>query len=162
MQKQSSAALALLLSLGACQTYSGGLSEADLTAIQAASDTWVATYNENDWDALADLFATDATIMPPNSPIVAGREAIAAWEAAYETGFQIAFDVEEIGGEGDIAYVRGRSCVFIPLEAGEYGVDVGKFLEIRERGENGDWLIVSDIFNSDAAIGSDLLEACPF
>ena len=162
MRKLSSAALMLAVCLGACQSYPEGLSEADVSAIQAASDKWVATYNENDWEALGELFTVDATMMPPNSPAVVGRDAIAAWEAEYETGFQIAFDVQEIEGEGDIAYIRGRSCVFIPLETGGYGVDVGKYLEIRKRDENGEWLIVTDIFNSDAAMGSDLLEVCPF
>jgi uncharacterized protein (TIGR02246 family) len=162
MRKLSSMALMLAVSLGACQSSSDGLSEAEITAIQAASDKWVATYNANDWDALGKLFAVDATMMPPNSPAVVGRDAIAAWEAEYETGFQIAFDVQEIEGEGDIAYVRGRSCVFIPLEGGGFGVDVGKYLEIRKRDENGEWPIVTDVFNSDAAMGSDLLEACPF
>lgn len=152
----------LFISLGACQSNSDGLSEADVSAIRAASSEWVATYNENSWEALGKLFAADATMMPPNSPAVVGRDAISAWEAEYETGFQIAFDVQEIEGEGDLAYVRGRSCVFIPLETGGYGVDVGKYLEIRKKDENGEWLIVSDIFNSDAAMGSDLLEACPF
>ena len=162
MRRQAFAVFASLVMFGACQTHVSGLSEADMTAIQAASDEWVKTYNENDWDALAELFTADATMMPPNGPAVVGRDAIAAWEAEYETGFQIAFDVQEIGGEGDFAYVRGRSCVFIPLETGDYGVDVGKYLEIRKKDENGDWLIVSDVFNSDAAMGSDLLEACPF
>lgn len=162
MQKLSHAALALFVGLGACQSYSGGLSAADITSVRAASDQWVSTYNKNDWDALAKLFAPEASLMPPNSPEIVGRDAIAAWEREYETGFQIAFDIQEIDGIGDLAYVRGRSCVFIPLETGGFGVDVGKFLEIRKKDANGDWLIVSDIFNSDAAMGSELLEACPF
>lgn len=162
MRKLSSAALMLIISLGACQSYPNGLSDADVSAIEASSDEWVATYNENDWEALAELFAADAAMMPPNSTAVVGRDAIAAWEAEYETGFQIAFDVQDIKGEGNLAYVRGRSCVFIPLETGGFGVDVGKYLEVRKKDENGAWLIVTDIFNSDAAIGSDLLEECPF
>ncbi|MEL6829201.1 MAG: SgcJ/EcaC family oxidoreductase, partial [Pseudomonadota bacterium] len=151
MQKRSPSILVLLVSLGACQSYPDALSDADVSAIQAASDEWVATYNANDWDALAKLFSPDATMMPPNSPQVIGRDSISAWEAEYETGFQIAFDVQDIEGDGNFAYVRGRSCVFIPLETGGYGVDVGKYLEVRKKDENGNWLIVSDIFNSDAA-----------
>lgn len=162
MKKKLIATLAMLMSVGACQSESGGLSETDISAIKAASHEWVTTYNKNDWDALAKLFSPDATLMPPNSPEVVGRYAISAWEAEYESGFQIAFDVQQIEGKGDLAYVRGRSCVFIPLETGGFGVDVGKFLEIRTKDANGDWLIVSDIFNSDAAIGSDLVEDCPF
>lgn len=162
MRKLSYGAAALFVGLSACQPYSGRLSEADIAAIKASSDEWVATYNENDWDALALLFSPDATMMPPNSSAIIGREAISSWEAEFETGFQIAFDVQDIDGAGDFAFVRGRSCVFIPLETGGYGVDVGKYLEIRKKDENSDWLIISDIFNSDADMGSELLDACPF
>jgi len=103
MRNQLPAAFILAVSLGACQSFPDGLSEADISAIQAASDEWVATYNANDWEALGQLFAEDASMMPPNSPAVVGRDAIATWEAEYETGFQIAFDVQEREGEGDIA-----------------------------------------------------------
>lgn len=130
--------------------------------IELSSKKWVDTYNSNDWHALAELFTQDATMMPPNSQLVQGREAIANWQAKNESGFRIAFDIQDIQLSGNIAYVRGSSCVLIPLGDGEHGVDVGKFLEIRKKQANGEWLIHADIFNSDAAIGSDLLPNCPF
>ncbi|GAC27312.1 YybH family protein [Brumicola pallidula] len=130
--------------------------------IELSSQKWVDTYNSNDWHALAELFTPDATMMPPNSQLVQGREAIANWQAKNESGFRIAFDIRDIHLSGNIAYVRGRSCVFIPLGDGEYGVDVGKFLEVRKKQANGEWLIHADIFNSDGAVGSDLLPMCPF
>lgn len=162
MRHLSSAIAVLCLGVASCQTSPASLSEADVSAIRAASADWVATYNRNDWKGLAQLFAPDASIMPPNSPEVVGRDAIAAWEAEYEDGFRIAFDVQDIEGQGDVAYVKGRSCVFIPDDAGGYDVDLGKFIEIRKRDANGDWLIVSDAFNSDGQIGAPLLESCPF
>ncbi len=134
----------------------------DETDIRHASKVWVDTYNSNDWQALGLLFAPDAVIMPPNSPAVAGRKAIAEWEATFENGFQIAFDIEEIKVLGDVAYVKGRSCVFIPIEDGSRGVDIGKFLEIRERQTDGQWLITRDIFNSDISAGAALGSSCPF
>lgn len=131
-------------------------------SLSKASAQWVRTYNQNDWAALADLFTKDAVMMPPNGPAIIGREAIAAWEQANETGFQISFNVQSIQGSGDIAYLRGQSCVFIPLSEDEVGVDVGKYLEVRRRQSNGDWLIEADVFNSDLPVGADLLESCPF
>tara|TARA_R110002124_G_scaffold63799_1_gene174720 strand:- start:173 stop:652 length:480 start_codon:yes stop_codon:yes gene_type:complete len=153
---------AICVGLASCQPSPDGLSDADVSAIRASSAEWVATYNKNDWTALAELFAPDASMMPPNSPEAVGRDAIAAWEAASEEGFRIALDVQQIDGRGDMAVVRGRSCVFIPKESGGYGVDVGKFLEVRRKQAAGNWLIVSDIFNSDLALGSELQDACPF
>jgi uncharacterized protein (TIGR02246 family) len=152
----------ILGSFTACQPYSKDFSSADLSAIKASSNEWVESYNQNDWQKLATLFSPDATMMPPNSSEVVGRTAIAAWEAKNESGFRIAFDIQQIDGNGNIAYVRGRSCVFIPDGNGGYGVDVGKFLETRKKQADDTWLIVADIFNSDAAIGSELADSCPF
>lgn len=131
------------------------------TEIKAAIADWVDIYNRNDWGLLANQFEEDAVMMPPNSPAVVGRAAIAAWEAANEGGFRIALTPDEISIVGDRAIVRGRSCVFIPLESGTTGVDVGKFLEVRHRQSDGRWLVSHDVFNSDLPIGSDLSETCP-
>lgn len=151
-----------ILVLSACQANPSGLSPENRDIIDASSKEWVETYNKNDWNNLAALFAPDAVIMPPNGAAVRGRDAIAAWEAENEDGFRIAFDIEAINGSRDTAYVIGRSCVFIPVGNGEYGVDVGKFLEVRKKQTDGKWLIKADIFNSDLAIGADLLDDCPF
>jgi uncharacterized protein (TIGR02246 family) len=148
--------------LTACQSVPIDISPGDHSEIELSSKKWVETYNQNDWEGLAALFTPDAIMMPPNGLAVQGREAIAKWERANETGFRIAFKLEAIEGRGDLAYVRGRSCVFIPDGTGGYGVDVGKFLEVRKQQSNGEWLIKADIFNSDLGTGADLLGSCPF
>lgn len=129
--------------------------------IRAAIADWVAIYNRNDWSALANQFTQDAVMMPPNAPAVTGREAIAAWEAENEAGFRIALRPDEISIVGDRAIIHGRSCVFIPVEDGASGVDIGKFLEIRRRQPDGRWLVAQDVFNSDLATGAELAKACP-
>lgn len=136
--------------------------DSERSIIEMSSKKWVDTYNSNDWHALAKLFTQDATMMPPNSQLVQGREAIANWQTLNESGFRIAFDIQDIHVSSKIAYVRGSSCVLIPLGDGKHGVDVGKFLEVRKKQANGEWLIHADIFNSDGAVGSDLLPSCPF
>ena len=148
--------------LAACAPAADPISPRDVAAIEAASRTWVETYNRNDWEALSELFTPDAVMMPPGVPAVQGRSAIAAWEATNEAGFRIAFAIDEIDGSGDTGFVRGRSCVFIPTASGAYEVDVGKFLEIRKRQADGNWLIHADVFNSDTAAGEDLAPICPF
>ncbi len=133
--------------------------------LHQATKQWVDTYNRNDWTALAKQFSEDAIMMPPNHPEVIGREAIAAWEAANETGFRIALKPEDIRVSGKLAIIRGRSCVFIPLSQegvkDSIGIDVGKYIEVRERNANGEWLILKDIFNSDLPAGSPLASKCP-
>ncbi|MFT6899686.1 MAG: ketosteroid isomerase-like protein [Paraglaciecola sp.] len=152
----------LLAAIAGCQPSLVTLSAKDQKLIEASSIKWVDTYNQNDWKGLSTLFSPDGILMPPNSAAVHGREAIAAWEMENESGFRIALDIQKIDGSDVTAYVRGRSCLYVPVGDGEYGVDVGKFLEIRKKQEDGEWLIHTDIFNSDAALGSQLLETCPF
>jgi uncharacterized protein (TIGR02246 family) len=135
-------------------------SEAE-TEIRMAIRGWVDVYNRNDWGVLAEEFTEEAVMLPPNSPAVAGRAAIAAWQAAHEDGFGIVLKPDEISILGDRAVIRGRSCVFIPLEAGNTGVDVGKFLEVRRRQPDGRWLISHDAFSSDRPVGRELAEDCP-
>lgn len=152
----------LAVFLTACQSVPIDISPEDHSKIELSSKNWVETYNQNDWERLAALFTPDAIMMPPNGPEVQGREAIAKWERANETGFRIAFKLEAIEGRGNLAYVRGRSCVFIPDGTGGYDVDVGKFLEVRKQQSNGEWLIKADIFNSNLGTGANLLRTCPF
>lgn len=158
---QIKAALGAVI-LTACQSAPTGLSAENRSEIELSSKKWVETYNQNDWQGLAALFTPDAIMMPPNGLTIQGREAIARWEEANETGFRIVFKLEAIEGQGDLIYVRGRSCVFIPNGTDGYSVDVGKFLEVRKQQSNGEWLIEADIFNSDLGVGADLLGTCPF
>lgn len=129
--------------------------------IRAAIAEWVAIYNRNDWSALSHQFTEDAVMMPPNAPAVTGRAAIAAWEAENEAGFRIALRPDDISIVGDRAIIHGQSCVFIPLEDGAIGVDIGKFLEVRRRQPDGRWLVAQDVFNSDLAAGAELAKTCP-
>jgi len=159
---KASILLIILSFIIAFQANSAELSAQDVNDIKASSKEWVKAYNQNDWNGLADLFALNATMMPPNSVAIVGRQNIASWQEKNESGFRIAFEIQEISGSNHIAYVRGRSCVSIPDSEGGFGIDVGKFMEIRKKQENGEWLIHADIFNSDGAVGSELLDTCPF
>lgn len=147
--------------LTACQTVPSGFTSDDRADIAASSALWVETYNQNDWKKLGSLFTADAVMMPPNGPAISGRDAITDWESENEAGFRIRFEIDDIDGSGDVAYVRGRSCVFIPDGEGGFDVDLGKYLEVRRRQADGRWLIVADAFNSNLGIGADLLEDCP-
>lgn len=127
---------------------------ADKAAIRASQSNWVAAYNENDWQALSQQFTEDGLLMPPGDAILMGREAIAVWEEANETGYQIRLEIDSIEISRDIAAVYGTSCVTIPVEDGLV-FDKGKYVEVRRRGKTGEWLIAADIFNSDGEADID-------
>jgi uncharacterized protein (TIGR02246 family) len=126
------------------------LSVGDVAAIKASINAYVQAVRIEDWTAVAALYTEDAVCMPPNQPIVQGREAILTWLEAYPTMTEFNLIGIEIEGCGDLAYVVGTiSMTVAPEGAPEPIQDTGKFLEIRRKQEDGSWLIAVDMFNSD-------------
>ncbi len=124
-------------------------SDADRDAIRAASSAWLEAYQANDWATVAEMYTEDAVVMPPNQPEIRGREAIRTWFEENESGYSIEVEYVEIEGCGDVAYVRGKYRLTIPVDGGEPIVDVGKLLDIRRRSADGSWLVARDMFSSD-------------
>ena len=150
--------LALLLCLTfSCQTLTeeaeteaGALSDEDVAAIKTAYDAYGQTIVSKDWAALIAMYTEDAVIMPPNMPLIQGREAIQAWNEASPPITAFNLTCVEIDGRSNLAYVRGvYTLTMEPEGVPEPIQDTGKFLEILQKQADGSWLIAVDIFNSD-------------
>lgn len=143
----------LIVLCAACKVAPPDLSEADRTAIRAATDSFVANQRARRDSATAEMYAESASLMPPNAGIVEGRAAIRAWLAAFPPMAGFTLTPIEIDGRGDLAYVRGTySFTLVGPDGHQLSEDRGKFVEVRRR-ENGKWLVVIDIFNSDLPAG---------
>jgi len=137
----------------ACRPAPPPLTEADKTAIRAATDSFVANARSRRDSANAWLFTETATFMPPNGGPVEGRAAIRAWLAAFPPMSEFTATPVEIDGRGDLAYVRGTYTLTIAAASGRAAMpDHGKYLEIRRRQPDGKWLVAIDIFNSDVPL----------
>lgn len=142
-----------LLSVIACQpSGTSALSEADVAAIEATSQTWLEAARASDWAAVAATYTADAVLMPPNEPAVEGRSNIQAWFEAYPPTSEIDVGSVEIEGRGDLAFVRGTFLVTITPEGMDPITDSGKYFEIRRRQADGSWLISRDMFSSDLPV----------
>ena len=126
------------------------LSDEDVAAIKTAHDAYGQTIISKDWAALIAMHAEDAVFMPPNMPLIQGREAIQAWWEASPPITAFNLTCVEIDGRSDLAYVRGVYTLTMELEGAPEPIqDTGKFLDILQKQEDGSWLIAVDIFNSD-------------
>ena len=126
------------------------LSDEDVAAIKASIEAYVQGVNSEDWTTVSALYTEDAVLMPPNQPIVQGREAILTWMEAFPTLTEFSLIDVEIDGCGDLAFVSGTlSMMIAPEGVPEPIQDTGKFIEIRRKQVDGSWLIAVDIFNSD-------------
>jgi len=124
--------------------------EGDRTGIREAAQASVVAMNSRDFAGFSDsIHADDVTMMPPGSPPLYGRASVTEFLQAFPPFKNMNFELLEIEGDGDLAYVRGKYSMDLVDEAG--GVvasDVGSYLEVWRRDSAG-WRVVQDIFNTD-------------
>ena len=124
-------------------------------ALNALADSFAQAFNAKNAAKVASYYAEDATLMPPDQPMVTGRRNI---EAYYARGFQQ--DVAdfrlfplESAIAGAQAFEAGRSRLTVRrADRSRFGPDPiaenGKYVVIYKR-VNGEWKIAFDIFNDD-------------
>jgi ketosteroid isomerase-like protein len=127
-------------------------------AIDAANAQWPRLTSTGHADSLAEFYATDAVLMPPNMPTTKGKEAIRAFFATMNTVDPhptLTLHAEAVHGAGGMAMERGRWHWAFPagakLPPGMAAVDSGKYI-VHWMQENGKWVMVDDIWNSDTPL----------
>jgi uncharacterized protein (TIGR02246 family) len=124
---------------------------ADEQAIRRQVDRWLQLVKAKDAASIAELYAEDGAVMPPNAPIGKGRAAIQqTWASMMRTpGFDLTFAPEQIvvSSSGDLALDRGTYILTIARD-GTTQTDTGKYVVVwRKIGR--EWRAAADIFNSD-------------
>jgi uncharacterized protein (TIGR02246 family) len=112
-------------------------------AIEATVDRYVAASNEGDAEALAELYADDALLLPPDHEPIHGREAIVEfWRQGTDEGLEVRTLRLEVNG--DVAYLVGRYRL-PPTE--EEAADSGQYVLCLKRQPDGAWKLTADIWN---------------
>jgi uncharacterized protein (TIGR02246 family) len=110
---------------------------------------WVKAVAAKDVAWIANLYAPDGRLMPPNAKAAVGRDAVrAAWTAMLGTpGFALTFAPAEVrvAKAGDMASDIGTWEQ--PGPDGKVG-DQGKYVVVWKK-LHGEWKVLADIFNSD-------------
>ncbi len=142
--------------LAACQpaaTPPPDTSAAARAAIDATNASWARLTSTGHADSIADFYAADAVVMPPNMATVHGRDSIRAFFATINS-VKPALELKSVSvwGSGSAATEMGRWTWIWPAGAtrppGVPPVDSGKYL-VRWVQDNGKWLMAQDIWNSD-------------
>ncbi|MDH3512936.1 MAG: DUF4440 domain-containing protein [Gammaproteobacteria bacterium] len=141
--------LALLLTLAACGQQSAP--PADGSVLTARSAAWEAALNAKDLDALVDLYTSDARLLAPNREMGSGAAAVRAeFGAMIDAGLRV--DLTSI--DARVAGDMGHNVGTYTLLHGDTVVDSGKFVETWQRGDDGQWRIANDIYNSDLPVAA--------
>ena len=101
--------------------------------------------------ALASLYAENGIFMPPGMEPREGRTQIrSAMQALLDMGAR-SLDIEplDVRDTGDVTLEYGRYTLGIEPVGSPAMTDVGKYLVVHERQQDGSMKIVYDIFNSN-------------
>ena len=128
-------------------------------AIDAADANWARLSAAGHADSLADLYHANGVMLPPNMPPVGGREAIRSFMTMMSSMSSpppvLTVRAESVWAQGALALELGRWNFAWPAAAkrppGAPAADSGKYM-VRWVNENGRWLMVQDIWNSDVAL----------
>lgn len=104
--------------------------------------------------AAAILYDENASILPPNEPIVTGRANIQAyWQGAIDAGL-IDGSVKTIDAksDGDLGYEIGTFTLRFHGAKGDTVVEKGKYTEILKRNSEGKWISIYGMWSSNEPI----------
>jgi ketosteroid isomerase-like protein len=107
--------------------------------------------NDKDVETATLQYAEDASFVPPNEPIVTGRENIKKyWQSVLDAGttsVSVTFSATSIGG--DLGNQYGTFRLSYPGPDGKMMVIKGKFVELLKRTADGKWVSYYGNWNLD-------------
>jgi uncharacterized protein (TIGR02246 family) len=139
-------------------TAPAGLSAADEAAVRALDTDWAKAATAGDGNAIAALYAADATVLPPGEASRTGEAAKKYW-VDFTNAFSGSAELttKSVEGRGDLAYAVGTyRMALTPKKAGSKPLptDEGKYVEVLKKQADGSWKIVYDIWNTNAPAAS--------
>ena len=126
---------------------------ADEAAVRAASAEWAKVAAAKDLEKTLSYYAEDASMFPPNAPVVTGpdarRKTWTALLAPAELVFSNAATKVEVARSGDLAYEIGTFEESFKDDKGSPVKVVGKYVVVWKKQPGGQWKAIIDIFNTD-------------
>ncbi len=145
--------LAVLLGVALTSGITVAGDEADRAAIREAVDQTLKAAQAKDVVRWASHFTDDATLFPPNHPIVKGKEAIKELMSEWIANPDFAVNWEtakvEVSETGDLGFASGTYEVTLNNEEGKPVSAQGKWVSVYKKQADGAWKCVNDIWNTD-------------
>ena len=118
--------------------------------IQSRQDEWAEAYNANSKNGLGAFYEEGAVLIPPGSPPINGRTAIAEFlSTLFPQLKDLKLVVDEVRALGsDHAVEIGHSEYSTIAEDGSRSPRIDDYQVVWHRGEDGVWRYMTDMFNA--------------
>ena len=142
--------MSTLLVAAACAPAGNTVTDSDLEAIRSNHVLFTEAMKSGNYDAVAELYAESAIVMPANEPMHRGRMSYRASLDGMPAVGDFAMSGEEMTPlSGDAVLVTGQFNISMMIPGAAMAMaDTGKFLEVWVRQADG-WKLGWDIWNSD-------------
>ncbi|MBP1768354.1 MAG: Ketosteroid isomerase [Candidatus Aminicenantes bacterium] len=119
-------------------------------AIEAANLKFGEAVRKGDAAAIAALYSEDATVLPPDSDMIQGRQRIeASWKGSLQMGIKDAvLTTVNVSGAGDYAYEVGKVLLTIQPPGQAAMQQTAKYVVVWKKAASGTWQLHVDIWNS--------------
>ncbi len=107
---------------------------------------------KKDAQSAANIYTEEASILPPNEPIIIGRENIKKyWEGLIEAGLiDVKVQTLDAKSDGDLGYEIGSYELKFQDSTGKTYLDKGKYTEILKRKPDGNWVSIFGMWSADS------------
>lgn len=141
----------LIIAITGCTKKTDVKSEAE--ALRKADLEWSNTAGAKDADGFVAAMAENGSILPSNTTIHTGRKAIRQWfsDISAIPGFAVSWKPTraEVSESGELGYTVGTYEFQIKDKTGNTIKDVGKYMRIWKKDQDGTWKIAFAIANTD-------------
>lgn len=124
----------------------------DRSALMEADRAWAKATAEKNLDGLMAFYHENASMLPPDSPPVEGKEKIRKRlrKQFEDPDFYLTWSVSKasVSKSCDLAYTRGVSTVRYRNEKGKLVEAHGEYVAVWVRSDDGEWLVLEDIYSS--------------
>jgi uncharacterized protein (TIGR02246 family) len=120
--------------------------------IRTANRSFMDVFKRGDAAGVAALYTPDARLLPPDSQMMNGTDAIRAfWQGAMKMGIKEAnLETVEVEARDNLAYEIGKYTLTIQPAGGPKTTAPGKYVVVW-KSEGGRWKLHVDIWNATAA-----------
>ena len=121
----------------------------DQASIREKNETLVQAINAKEVGKIMDLYAENSTFMPPNRPIIRGKDPLKDfYQNMVNDTHGLQLTVGEVSGSGPLAYETGTYEMDVKGPNGQPEHDRGKYLFVL-RSLAGHWRYEFSMWNSD-------------
>ncbi len=125
------------------------LSDQDVAAIKALVDEWKQVILAANWDKLVETYTDDVVFMPPDEPIIEGKEAVKAWLERFPPIKSFDTVLVQAEGRDGFACARGTMAMTVEPESGKPLSMSCKWICSLRKQADGRWFCAWDAWNLD-------------